>query len=163
MFFRLVYSALFLVLCLSIFGRGEAALSCAARDLTILTADDTHIFSAEIANTFADRQKGLMFRREIAPDFAMLFVMGKTAPVAFWMKNTYVPLDLLFVDAKGVIQTVHQNARPHDLSLIPSRVPVAYVVEIAAGQVQARNIQHGDRVFHHEIKEFSPENPCIVK
>lgn len=107
-----------------------------------------HDFDIEIAATPVDREVGLMFRDKMPPDHGMLFEMDKTEITNFWMKNTLIPLDMLFVAPDGTIKTIHQNAVPKDLTAISSEVPVNGVIELNGGRVQALGIAVGDKVVH---------------
>ncbi|PTV94638.1 hypothetical protein C8J27_107170 [Rhodobacter aestuarii] len=91
-------------------------------------------FSVEIADTDEKRAQGLMGRTQLKPGAGMLFVYPSPRPVAFWMHNTLIPLDMIFVDDAGRITNVHANARPLDETPIPSRGPAQYVLEIGGGQ-----------------------------
>ncbi len=107
-----------------------------------------HDFQVEIASTPQEQEMGLMFRTKMAPDHGMLFEMNQTAPVVFWMKNTLIPLDMLFVAPDGIIKHIHANAVPKDLTAIPSDGPVSGVIEINGGRAKALGIAVGDRVLH---------------
>jgi uncharacterized membrane protein (UPF0127 family) len=115
--------------------------------LAIVTADGRrHGFTVELALTPTQRAQGLMNRRAMAPDRGMLFSFGETRQVLMWMKNTYLPLDMLFIDKSGSIRTIRENAEPLSEAIIDSKVPVAFVLELNGGTVRARGIQPGDRV-----------------
>ena len=107
------------------------------------------LFEAWRADTPQTREQGLMFVAdgEMRPDQAMIFVYDPPEQVAMWMKNTLLPLDMLFVDVNGCVVTIKQNAQPGSLATIGSRLPVALVVELKAGTVAARGIAPGDRVL----------------
>lgn len=107
-----------------------------------------HAFDIEIAATPVDREVGLMFRDKMSPGHGMLFEMDKTEVTNFWMKNTLIPLDMLFVAPDGTVKTIHQNAVPKDLTAISSEVPVNGVIELNGGRVQALGIAVGDKVVH---------------
>lgn len=100
----------------------------------------------EIADTEAERERGLMGRRALAPGTGMIFVYPTPRRVAFWMHDTPLALDMLFIDAGGRIETLHQNARPYDDTPIWSAGPVLYVLEIAGGQAAALGLRPGQRV-----------------
>jgi uncharacterized membrane protein (UPF0127 family) len=85
--------------------------------------------------------------REVRADQAMIFIYDPPQYVAMWMKNTLLPLDMLFVDERGCVVTIKQNAKPGSLAQIVSRVPVLLVVELKAGTVAAQDIAVGDRVL----------------
>jgi uncharacterized membrane protein (UPF0127 family) len=106
----------------------------------------------ELADTDEARERGLMFRSEVPAGTGMLFDFQDVEPVAFWMKNTEVPLDMLFIGADGQIRHIHANARPFDETPIPSVVPVQAVLEIAGGEAARLGIHVGDRVRHPIFK-----------
>lgn len=117
--------------------------------LTIVTADGTrHDFIVELAETPEDRARGLMFRETLPLDRGMLFNYRSTRRVSMWMKNTLIPLDMLFIDRKGVITTIRERAIPHSLVAIPSRGKVLSVLELPGGTVDRLGIQLGDVVEH---------------
>ena len=107
-----------------------------------------HLFEAWRADSPRTREQGFMFveDREVRPDQAMIFVYETPQYVAMWMKNTLLPLDMLFVDEHGCVVTIRQNAKPGSLAQIESRVPVVLVVELKAGTVAAQGMAVGDRV-----------------
>ena len=138
--------------CLS-FANGAAA-ALRTEKLTIVSSKDgkKHDFDVEIADTPNSREIGLMFREKMDPDHGMLFEMDKDEPTAFWMKNTLIPLDMLFVAPDGTIKTIHQNAIPQDLTAISSGGPVTGVIELNGGRTQALGIVPGDKVVHPFFK-----------
>ncbi len=98
----------------------------------------------QVAANDAARMRGLMFRRQpLADDEGMLFLWPRPQPVAMWMKNTFISLDMVFIDADGMVVRVHENARPHDLTPIPSGVPVKAVLELAAGAAARLGLRPG--------------------
>jgi uncharacterized membrane protein (UPF0127 family) len=115
--------------------------------LTVVSKDGTeHYFNVEIAATPVDREVGLMFRTSMDPDHGMLFEMEANATVEFWMKDTLIPLDMLFVASDGTIKTIHENAIPKDLTPLSSNVPVTGVIELNGGRASALGIAVGDKV-----------------
>lgn len=120
--------------------------------LTIHTAEGDHRFSVELVDTPESRAKGLMYVQELADDAGMLFDFQEERAVSFWMRNTYIPLDMLFIEADGTILNIHANARPHDTTSIPSAGPVQFVLEIAGGRSAELGIEAGDQVEHARIK-----------
>ncbi|KQB12788.1 hypothetical protein AP071_14545 [Rhodobacter capsulatus] len=102
--------------------------------------------SVEIADTEAERERGLMGRRDLPPGTGMIFVYPTPRRVAFWMHDTPLPLDMLFIDAAGRIESLKENARPYDDTPIWSAGPVLYVLEIAGGQATALGLSPGQRV-----------------
>lgn len=118
--------------------------------LTIDTAGGPRKFSVEMALTPAQQEQGLMFRRTLAADAGMLFDFVDTAPRGFWMKNTLLPLDMLFIAADGRIADIHERAVPLSETVILSSVPVRAVLELNGGTVARLGIKDGD-VVHHTI------------
>lgn len=118
------------------------------------------VFEAWRTDTFATRAQGLMFVAELRPDQAMIFVYDPPQRVAMWMKNTLIPLDMLFVDAGGCVVKVHEQARPHSLDAIESGPPVVLVVEVKGGEARARGIGKGDRVTRPAAGWPAKAEPC---
>jgi len=114
--------------------------------LVIHTADKDFPLRVELADTPKKLEKGLMFRTSLAPDKGMLFVFQNEQKVAFWMKNTLIPLDMIFIKSNGKIDFIHHNARPKDETPIPSPDNVIAVLEIAGGQADKHNIKTGDSI-----------------
>lgn len=120
----------------------------------IMLKDMKHVFTVEVARTDADRQRGLMFRKTLAPNRGMLFVFSDDAPRAFWMKNTLISLDMIFVDHDGTVVGV-QRAVPcgsagSAVDACPaysSGSPARYVIEVRAGTVKRLGLAVGDHVF----------------
>ena len=122
--------------------------------LTIITKDGAkHKFSIEIADTEEKRTKGLMFVQELAPNAGMLFDFQEERQVAFWMRNTFIPLDMLFIAANGEIKNIHANARPQDPTAIPSDGPVRFVLEIPGGRTLELGIAKGDKLEHSLVDD----------
>lgn len=121
-----------------------------ATTLAIVTQGGVrHAFSLELALTPEARSRGLMFRRELPQGRGMLFDFGlPEAPVSMWMKNTYIPLDMIFIRANGVIRTIAENTVPHSEAIIPSGGPVKGVLEVIAGTAARLGVAAGDRVEH---------------
>lgn len=100
-------------------------------------------FEAELAVTPAEQSRGLMYRPYMPRKNGMLFVNDREEIHNFWMKNTYIPLDIIFMDGHNDVVYVHQNARPHDEATINSRYPARYVFEINAGEAKECKIKRG--------------------
>lgn len=107
-------------------------------------------FTAEVAANPASQERGLMFRTRLAPDAGMLFDFHRPAFQTFWMKNTILPLDMLFIRADGTISSVAQETTPYSETPIPSYEPVRAVLEINGGRAAALGIEPGQRV-HNSI------------
>ena len=103
-------------------------------------------FVVEIAADNASRMKGLMFRKEMPPDSGMLFEFPDDHFRSFWMKNTILPLDMLFIRADGKISSIAENTKPYSLDVVTSREPVRAVLEINAGRSAALGITAGEKV-----------------
>jgi uncharacterized membrane protein (UPF0127 family) len=115
--------------------------------LTIVTGADRHEFTVELASTPDQRGQGLMYRREMARDGGMLFDFGpRYGRASMWMKNTYIPLDMLFIKSDGEIESIAERTTPHSLEAISSRGSVRYVLELSGGTAARLNIRPGDRV-----------------
>jgi uncharacterized membrane protein (UPF0127 family) len=108
----------------------------------------THEFRVWIADTGERQMQGLMFVRDLPANEGMLFVHDRPRVASMWMKNTFIPLDMLFIDAQGRIVTIHQNTTPHSLEPLSSGRPVLAVLELRGGEVARRGIKPGDRVVH---------------
>ncbi len=100
----------------------------------------------EKADTEVDRQFGLMFRKSMPEDQGMLFIFDVNEQQSFWMRNTYIPLDIMFVDENGVITTIHENAKPMNDNSLPSNGKAKYVVEVIGGYAQKYGIKVGDKI-----------------
>lgn len=120
----------------------------------------TAAFSVEIADDAEERARGLMFRERLAASAGMLFVYETAQPVAFWMKNTLIPLDMIFLDASGVVTKVHENAVPHDETSIPGEGDVLAVLEINGGLARRIGIAPGAELRHPALPQDIAAWPC---
>jgi uncharacterized protein len=100
----------------------------------------------EVASEPAERSQGLMFRTKMDEDKGMLFIFPQMDMQSFWMKNTILSLDILFIDSKGVINTIHRNTTPYSEKGLPSKQKSQFVVEVNAGFCQRHNINEGDLI-----------------
>ena len=114
--------------------------------LSIATADGPRRFHVEIASTPAEQERGLMFRRSMKADHGMIFPMSPPRPVSFWMKNTLIPLDIIFIGPDHMISSIAARATPMSLATIDSFSPVSAVLELNGGTCERLGIQPGDRV-----------------
>jgi len=125
--------------------RGDPGFEKSA--LTVHTrAGKVYRFRIEIARTAEQKSLGLMYRRRLAPDAGMLFLHQRDERARMWMKNTYIPLDMLFVDGDGRIVDMKQRTVPHSLAIIASGQPVKAVFEVNAGTAARLGIAIGDRL-----------------
>lgn len=143
------------------------APACAPDQLWILGEDGTaQRIAVELALTPAARAQGLMHRRALAPGTGMLFVYEHPQPVAFWMRNTLIPLDMLFIDAEGVIRRVHPRAVPLDETPIPGAAPGdpdpdrLMVLEIGGGEAAALGLAEGMAIMHPALPQAGARHPC---
>jgi uncharacterized membrane protein (UPF0127 family) len=123
----------------------------AAQDLQpleIASKSGVHVFGVEMAVTPEQQAKGLMFRRELPEKQGMLFDFHREQPTAFWMKNTYIPLDMIFIRADGRILRIAENTKPLSEDMVPSGGPVRAVLEVIGGTAKKLGIAPGDRVKH---------------
>ena len=127
--------------------------ACSSDDrLVIHTATGDYAFNVEVVDTPATRAQGLMFRQSLAKDAGMLFDFKQEQQTAFWMQNTFIPLDMIFISPGGEVKTIHVNAIPHDTTSIPSQVPVQFVLEIPGGRSVEIGLKPGDRIDHPRMK-----------
>ena len=124
------------------------ALALDPGELLIETPAGQHRFTVELAATPSERSRGLMFRRAMQPDHGMLFDFQAPQPVAFWMKNTPLPLDMLFIDEAGVIVQIAADTVPYSETPIPSEQPIRAVLELNAGTAKRLGITAGAKVRH---------------
>jgi uncharacterized protein len=124
--------------------------------LTIAKADGGATkFTVEVAATEDERRIGLMDRKSMAQERGMLFDFGETRPVYMWMRNTYIPLDMLFIDASGVIRHIGAETTPLSDAIIDSHAPVRFVLEINGGMASKLGIAVGDTASSPSITKAS--------
>lgn len=121
-------------------------------NLTIVSGDTSHQFDVDLAITLAERSKGLMFRRRMAKNVGMLFDFGSEQDVSMWMRNTYIPLDMIFAREDGTIHHIAVQTEPHSEQTISSGGPVRYVLEINGGLTSKLDISAGDQLQHELIE-----------
>ncbi|MBT3071916.1 DUF192 domain-containing protein [Rhodomicrobium sp. Az07] len=114
--------------------------------LTIETANGPVPLDVEIADTDSKREQGLMFRRSLAENQGMIFLFGREREITMWMKNTFIPLDMVFIGDDWRVVSIAQNAEPFSIDVISSRRPASRVLEIGAGQARKLGLKVGDRV-----------------
>ncbi len=129
--------------------RGQGAeIKFEKSSLVVVTAAREIKFDIELALNEAERSRGLMFREKLGPYEGMLFDFFQEAPVSFWMKNTLIPLDMVFIAGDGTIRHVHANAVPLSTDAVPSEHPVRGVLEINGGSAKLLGIKPDDKVKH---------------
>jgi uncharacterized membrane protein (UPF0127 family) len=102
-------------------------------------------FRLELAESTAETTQGMMFRRQVPEGTGMLFIMPEERYQSFWMRNTYVPLDIIYLNSDGIVVSIQANAQPLNETPLPSEGPAKYVLEIAGGQAAARGINPGNQ------------------
>lgn len=127
--------------------------------LVIKTSGGEIIYSVEVATTPDELQKGLMERESMPENYGMIFNMEPVRPTAMWMKDTLIPLDMLFIAPDGSISLIYENTKPMSEDLLISRQPVRAVIELNAGQVQKNNIKVGDKVRHQILENMVELEP----
>jgi uncharacterized membrane protein (UPF0127 family) len=121
--------------------------------ISIDTKSGPHNFTVEVAADDESRERGLMYRETMAPDAGMLFDFKTPQLVSFWMENTVLPLDMLFVRADGTIARIKANATPYSRENIPAGEPVEVVIELNGGRAAALGITEGSRVHAPQLPE----------
>ncbi|GJE75046.1 DUF192 domain-containing protein [Methylorubrum suomiense] len=116
--------------------------------LAILAQDGRRAFQVEVMRNDAQRAKGLMYRRSMPADHGMLFDFERPLPVNMWMKNTYIPLDMVFIRSDGSIARIAADTEPLSTQIIASGEPVLAVLELNAGTAAKLGIRAGDRIEH---------------
>ena len=119
--------------------------------ITILSGDRSHAFRVELAQTARQHAQGLMYRRHMAADAGMLFIHRRPAPRSMWMKNTYIPLDMLFLGTDGTILGIAERTVPLSTRAIRSGRPAIAVLELNAGTVARLGLREGDRVVSPDL------------
>ncbi len=119
-----------------------------ATPLTVGTEAGERAFQVELALTTEERMRGLMYRRTLAADAGMLFVWPESLPVRMWMKNTEIPLDMIFLDDANQVIHIERNVQPHDLTPRGPSLPARSVLEVAAGVADDNGIAVGDSMRH---------------
>lgn len=130
---------------------GAALAQCAEERIDLRGDWGTARFSVEVADDAQERSQGLMHRQSMATSAGMLFVYEQPQFVSFWMRNTLIPLDMLFIDETGVVQRIHENAVPLDETAIPGGDGIQYVLEINGGLSSRLGIEVGSEVRHPSI------------
>lgn len=128
------------------FAQAAAQEEATLESLTITTTSGSHKFSVEVMRTDEQRARGLMFRRYMPPDRGMLFDFKAEQPVMMWMKNTYLPLDMVFIARNGTVINVAENTEPLSERTIPSARPAFAVLELNAGVARKIGLKPGDKI-----------------
>ena len=148
-----IFVGLLLTACAGAFAADDAQPILPRSELVIDTAKGPVQFTVELASTPRQQERGLMFRTHLAPDEGMLFDFVHDGMRGFWMKNTLIPLDMVFIAGDGTIRSIAENTVPRSLATIDARFPVRATLELAAGATARLNIRVGDKV---ENRIFTP-------
>ena len=127
---------------------GHGARAASVQTLEIATKSGVQVFSVEMATTEQEKETGLMYRKELADGKGMLFDFSPAQEVSMWMKNTYIPLDMIFIRADGRVLRIAENTEPLSTKIIPSRGLAKGVLEVIGGTAKKYGIEPGDRVAH---------------
>ncbi len=140
-------------LVLVLFARFDASIALSTGTLVLETASGRHSFTIEVATTEGEQKLGLMFRRSLPGDGGMLFLYGAPRPIAMWMKNTMIPLDMVFIDALGRVHRIETHTEPFSTTPISSEGEVQAILELNAGTAAAIGLQAGDKVIYPGLGE----------
>jgi uncharacterized protein len=124
----------------------QVSISKALVPLTVMTLKGQVKLKVEVARTPEEQARGLMFRESLPADGGMIFPLDPPRHASFWMKNTVIPLDMIFIRSDGSIARIEPETTPQSLTPVPSGEPVAAVLELAGGRASALGIAEGDRV-----------------
>jgi uncharacterized membrane protein (UPF0127 family) len=151
---RFLGALLFCVL--GLLGLQPASAGMRMDRLWLLTASGERQIEIEVAETDEDKALGLMFRTSLPDDHGMLFPSKEPHELTMWMRNTYIPLDMVFIDGEGRIQQIVEQATPHSLAIINSNEPALAVLEIAGGEAKRLGLHPGQRVLHAALVGYHP-------
>lgn len=139
---------------------GTVHAACAPDAVELRGPSGQQRFSVEVVETPGEQAQGLMFRETLATSAGMLFVFPKPKRAQFWMKNTLIPLDMIFADATGVVTRVHSDAVPQDTTGIDGGPGVSFVLEINGGLAKRMGIAGGTQMRHPAIQQSVASWPC---
>jgi uncharacterized membrane protein (UPF0127 family) len=137
-----------------------AQAACAPDRVDLRWPGGGESFTVELADTAEERARGLMFRESLDPAAGMLFVYDAPRPARFWMKDTLIPLDMIFADATGTVTRIHANAVPGDLTPIDGGAAVQFVLEINGGLAARLGIVPGAELRHPAVRQDRAAWPC---
>jgi len=131
---------------------GDALAQMRRDTLTLVTSNGRHVIKIEVAETNEEKALGLMFRTSLADDAGMLFPYTPPQETGMWMRNTYIPLDMIFIREDGTVHLIETNTEPLSERVIRSRGPISAVLELAAGNAGRLGLKVGDSVLHSHFK-----------
>lgn len=141
-------SAFAFIAMLALCGTGHRGFAATLEPLEIATKGGVRVFSVEMARTEEQKTTGLMFRKELAEGQGMLFDFAPEQPISMWMRNTFIPLDMIFIRADGSVLRIAENTTPQSERIISSGGPAKAVLEVIAGTARRYGIAPGDMVAH---------------
>ncbi|MGL5012644.1 MAG: DUF192 domain-containing protein [Paracoccaceae bacterium] len=143
---------------------GPAWAACEEGSLELQTmSGGVSRFNIEVADDAAERAQGLMNRERLPTAAGMLFIYPTPGNVSFWMENTLIPLDMIFIDPTGTVKRVHENAVPGDRTPIPGGTNIKFVLEINGGLARRMGVTEGALVRHPAIDQTLAALPCGVE
>ncbi|MCY4304254.1 MAG: DUF192 domain-containing protein [Aestuariivita sp.] len=151
------------IICFIFFSIGtgvKAGVSCNIDRISLRGDWGQANFSVEIADDPQERSLGLMFRDRLPMSVGMLFIFDKPQTVAFWMKNTFISLDMIFFDQKGIVKKIHSMAQPEDLTSISGGKDIRFVLEINGGLANQLGISVGSEMRHPAIEQSKAAWVC---
>ena len=143
---------LLVVLALLAAGLMQSAQAMRQETLKLITARGTHVIDVEVTETPAEKAQGLMFRTRLADSAGMLFFYETPQEITMWMRNTYIPLDMVFIRADGVVHRIEARTEPLSENIVASRGDVTACLELAGGAAERLGLKPGDRVEHRFFK-----------
>lgn len=151
---RAALRAALLVLVLALLGAGVAhrADAMLVETLKLITARGVHTINVEVTETPAEKAQGLMFRTRLPDMNGMLFFYDTPQEITMWMRNTYIPLDMVFIRADGIVHRIEARTEPLSETIISSRGNVTACLELAGGAAERLGLKPGDRVEHRFFK-----------
>lgn len=149
---RAALFALVLMTAIAVMPTGSEAADMRHETLTLITAGGEKKIDIEVAATMAEQMRGLMFRTSLADGNGMLFPYTPARELTMWMKNTYIPLDMVFIRPDGVVHRIEVRTEPLSETVISSGGPMAAVLELAGGAAERLGLKAGDRIDHPLFK-----------
>jgi uncharacterized protein len=140
------------VLALLAVGLMHSAHAMRLETLKLITARGTHVIDIEVTETPAEKAQGLMFRTRLADTAGMLFFYETPQEITMWMRNTYIPLDMVFIRADGIVHRIEARTEPLSENIVASRGNVTACLELAGGAAERLGLKPGDRVEHRFFK-----------
>ena len=160
LFVHSIFAHSLFALCIAASLAGAASAACSENTVTLRGDWGQARFSVEVADDDAERAQGLMFRKSMASSAGMLFVYSRPQAMRFWMRNTLIPLDMLFIDSRGIVKHIHENAVPLDETMIYGGENLLSVLEINSGLARRMGIKTGSELRHPAFAAHNPAWPC---